>query len=210
VIANFSIIQHRLHRKQHIQRFFFCCMRICCCNVFTEQLPSSDDMYRCTDWWEGFMKYAIKIGSRTMICIPNFTKIYSGIQKLIWEEGFTDTAWWSYKPTHSFSLLSLFWKNKSRLVRSLCYLCVCESPPTLNFWIPEPVFMKQGMYRISWKLTPISTAYFINPSISLCVCMGIVPIVARHRLGKHVPVATDRTTEELGTRVCLRIPFVVR
>jgi hypothetical protein len=37
----------------------------------------------------------------------------------------------------------------------------------------------------------ISVAYFTNPSLSLCVCMCAPPIVARQRLGKHVPVATN-------------------
>jgi hypothetical protein len=43
---------------------------------------------------------------------------------------------------------------------------------------PEPIFPKFGMYIMT--LEPISTAYFINP-----------PIVARQRLGKHVPAATN-------------------
>jgi hypothetical protein len=37
-------------------------------NVFTESLPSNDmgtDVH--TDWWEEFMKYAIYMGSVTMI-----------------------------------------------------------------------------------------------------------------------------------------------
>jgi hypothetical protein len=34
-----------------------------------------------------------------------------------------------------FSRISLFWKNKSRLMRSQGCLCVCESPP-INFWMP--------------------------------------------------------------------------
>jgi hypothetical protein len=42
-----------------------------------------------------------------------------------------------------FSLLSLVWKNKeSKLVWSLCCLCI----PHINFWMPESVFMKLGMY----------------------------------------------------------------
>jgi hypothetical protein len=45
--------------------------------------------YRYTDWWEGFMKYAIEMDSGAMIYILNFIKIGSGIQKLI-GGGFTD------------------------------------------------------------------------------------------------------------------------
>jgi hypothetical protein len=37
-----------------------------------------------------------------------------------------------------FCLLSLFWKNKSRLIRSLC----CLSLPPINFRILAPAFMK--------------------------------------------------------------------
>jgi hypothetical protein len=33
--------------------------------------------------WGGFMKHAVEMGSGGMICIPNFIKIGSGIQKLI-------------------------------------------------------------------------------------------------------------------------------
>jgi hypothetical protein len=32
---------------------------------------------------EGFMKYAVEMGSGAMTCIPCFVKIGSGIQKLI-------------------------------------------------------------------------------------------------------------------------------
>jgi hypothetical protein len=38
-----------------------------------------------------------------------------------------------------------FEKNKSRLMRSPCCLCVCEYPH-INFWMPEPIFMKLGIY----------------------------------------------------------------
>jgi hypothetical protein len=47
------------------------------------------------------MKYAVEMGSgAVMYYIPSFTKIGSGIQKLIWGR-FTDTqtAWVSHKPT---------------------------------------------------------------------------------------------------------------
>jgi hypothetical protein len=39
--------------------------------------------YRDTDCWEGFMKYAIKMGSGAMIYKPSFIKIGSAIQKWI-------------------------------------------------------------------------------------------------------------------------------
>jgi hypothetical protein len=63
-------------------------------------------------------------------------------------------------------------------MKSPCCLCVCV-PPSVNFQMPEPVFMKPGMHIIVTE--PISTAYFINPPISVCVCMSRTHIVARQR-----------------------------
>jgi hypothetical protein len=39
-------------------------------------------IYRHTDWWEGFMKYVVEMGSGAMIYIPSFIKIGLGIQGL--------------------------------------------------------------------------------------------------------------------------------
>jgi hypothetical protein len=52
------------------------------------------------------MKYAVVMGSGAMIYIPNFTRIVSGIQKLVWEGGYTDTqtAWRSHKFTFMFPI----------------------------------------------------------------------------------------------------------
>jgi hypothetical protein len=55
-----------------------------------------------------------------------------------------------------FRLRSLFWKKGSWIVRSPCCLCVC-----INFWVPEPICMKLGMYPMAPE--PISTACFITP-----------------------------------------------
>jgi hypothetical protein len=49
-------------------------------------LPSrclSTYTYRHTDWWEAFMKYAVKKGLGNMIYIPSLMKIGSSIQKLM-------------------------------------------------------------------------------------------------------------------------------
>jgi hypothetical protein len=94
----------------------------------------------------------------------------------------------------NFNVFYLFWKNESRLMRSPWPQCVCVlmcvPPPPINFWMPEPVLMKLGVYIMAPE--SISTAYFIiNPSISLCVCMRILPIIARQQLGKHIPTATN-------------------
>jgi hypothetical protein len=46
-------------------------------------------MYRHTDCWEGFKKYAVEMGSGAMIHIPSFIKIVPGILKLMGRLGFT-------------------------------------------------------------------------------------------------------------------------
>jgi hypothetical protein len=46
------------------------------------------------------MKYAVEMGSGTMIYIPSFIKTGSGIQKL--RGGEAQRAWWSHKPTYFF------------------------------------------------------------------------------------------------------------
>jgi hypothetical protein len=52
----------------------------------------------------------------------------------------------------------------------------------------EPNFMKLGMYIMTSE--PISVAYFTNSSHqSACNC--IPPVVARQRLGKHVPASMN-------------------
>jgi hypothetical protein len=65
---------------------------------------------------------------------------------------------------------------------------VCESP-TINYWMPEPIFMKFGVYIMAPE--PISMAYFINPSHQ-SVCLYVyLPIVARQQIGKNVSTATN-------------------
>jgi hypothetical protein len=47
-----------------------------------------------------------------------------------------------------FSLLSLFWKNKVGLwdhVAVCVCVCVCVYPAPINFWMPEPIYMKIGI-----------------------------------------------------------------
>jgi hypothetical protein len=61
--------------------------------------------------------------------------------------------------------------------------------PPINFWTPEPIFIKFGMYVLA--LEPISAAHFINPSHQ-SPCLYVYPlIVARQVLGKHVPAARN-------------------
>jgi hypothetical protein len=87
------------------------------------------------------------------------------------------------------------------LRRSPCCLYICILPP-IKFWMPEPIFMKLWVHIMAPE--PISTAYLINPSHqSVCLSCAsllllgkgpvkfILPFVARQRLGKHVPAATN-------------------
>jgi hypothetical protein len=45
-------------------------------------------------------------------------------------------------------------------MKSPCYLWI--PPPPTNFWLPELIFIKFGLYIMAPE--PISAAYFINPS----------------------------------------------
>jgi hypothetical protein len=57
----------------------------------TEPLPcnNSRNTHTDVDGWEGFMKYAVQMGSVAIICIPSFIKTGSGVLKLI--GGYTDS-----------------------------------------------------------------------------------------------------------------------
>jgi hypothetical protein len=62
---------------------------------------------------------------------------------------------------------------------------VCEHTLHIDFWIPEPIFKKLGMYTVGSK--PI-WACFINPSLQ-SVCLYVYPlIIARQRFGKTLPL----------------------
>jgi hypothetical protein len=93
-----SLIRHGPHRKRHCQLFFYCWMCIRCSrNVFTKPLFSKvrgflpscclatvrEYTYRDTDWWKGFRKHAVEMGSGALVYIPIFIQIDSTIHKLI-------------------------------------------------------------------------------------------------------------------------------
>jgi hypothetical protein len=63
--------------------------------------------------------------------------------------------------------------------------------------MPEPIFVKLSMYIVAPE--PISTVYFI----SLCVCVCIPPFVARQRLFKHVPAATNARNKRTVEVLCV-------
>jgi hypothetical protein len=76
---------------------------------------------------------------------------------------------------------------------SACYVSV--NPP-VNFGMNEPIFNKLGICIMAPE--PISMAYFINPSYQ-SVCLCILHIVARQRLGKCIPLFG--TTQRIGRHV---------
>jgi hypothetical protein len=65
-------------------------------------------------------------------------------------------------------------------------LSVCLWIPPINFRMPEPNFMKLGMYIMVSE--PNSTAYKSLPSV--CVCVYPL-IISRQRLGKKFAAATN-------------------
>jgi hypothetical protein len=94
-----------------------------------------------------------------------------------------------------FSLLSLFWKNGSRLMRSPYSLCVCILPyQLLNGWTN----LNETWYVISWHLSPSQLRTLLIPTISLCPYVYST-VVARQRHGKKVTATTNThgTIEEL-------------
>jgi hypothetical protein len=83
-------------------------------------------------------------------------------------------------------------------MRSRCCVCACLCIPPVNFWMPEPIFMKLGTYVYVTALNPVSTAWLKNPSHQ-SVCLYVYPlIVARQRLGKNHPIVAR---QRLGSNV---------
>jgi hypothetical protein len=102
----------------------------------------------------------------------------------------------AYRCITLFIACFTYFGSQTRLMRSPCSLRVSESFH-INFWMPQPVFMKLGTYIMAPE--PISRAYFINASHP-SVCLYLYPpIVARQRLCKNVIAAaiTHATIEEL-------------
>jgi hypothetical protein len=78
-----------------------------------------------------------------------------------------------------------------------CVYMLCTSLPLINFQMPEPVFMKLGVYIMAPE--PFSAAYVMKPSHQ-SVCLYVYThLVARPRIGKNVTAATNRqaTIEQL-------------
>jgi hypothetical protein len=119
LIAYLPLIWHWPNRKRCLQQFFIamrtCLMSRCLAMKggihFTKPLPSNDRRYTHTDWWEGFMKYIIEMGSGAIIYIPSFIKIGSGIQKLIGGGGI-------HRQHGDCLSLLLFFQNKKRRLKN--------------------------------------------------------------------------------------------
>jgi hypothetical protein len=84
------------------------------------------------------------------------------------------------------------------MITSLC------TPHPNNFWMPESVVMKLGMYIMVTESISVVYSYFINPShqsVSVCVSLlslqgsglvkGITSFGDRQQLSKHVPMAVS-------------------
>jgi hypothetical protein len=98
-----------------------------------------------------------------------------------------------------------------------------NSPLSINFRMPESVFMKLGTCIMAFE--PIQTGHFINLChqsvclyVSLLSLLGknfvkcILPFVASQRRGKHVPEAKNTSNERrivgrFCLLVCLCIPL---
>jgi hypothetical protein len=86
-------------------------------------------------------------------------------------------------------------------------LSACLCIPHINFWMPEPIFIKLGMYIMAPE--PISTPYFKNPRFSLCVCMCIpLSLLGKGSVNTFPRQEIHETIEErLDACVCVWIPL---
>jgi hypothetical protein len=96
------LIRHRTHRWRRLQQFFVAA-RTCIPNRCVAM--KGDTLTE----WEGFMKYAVEMGSGGMIYVPGFMKIGSIIQKL--RGGDTQTRWRSHKPNFIFLKICSYSKS---------------------------------------------------------------------------------------------------
>jgi hypothetical protein len=137
-------------------------------NVFTEPLPSNDRGIHIQTYRHrlmgGIYKESGWDGLRCHnICI-RFHKDWFPHSNVDRENIHTQTARWSHKPT----------KNKDsrpKIKLGLWHsLAMCVSPHSINFWMPEPIFMKLDTYITASE--PITTTYFKNPSHkTACLCV---------------------------------------
>jgi hypothetical protein len=60
-------------------------------------------------------------------------------------------------------------KNRGTLMRSPCCLCVCESPPPINFWMPEPILMKLRYHNTWTNFNGVLHKFLPSICVSVCV-----------------------------------------
>jgi hypothetical protein len=113
LIVRFPLIRHGPHRKRRVQEFFIVsCVFVAAVTFSPSRCLATNEgqTYRHTDWWEGFMKNAVEMGSGAMIYI--YTKVHKDWfrhSKVNGGGGFTDI--------YMYINLFLFFQNKeSRLM----------------------------------------------------------------------------------------------
>jgi hypothetical protein len=105
LITYFPLIQHTPHRKWHVQQFFYCCMcDQCHGNVFNKQLPSN--LATAYEWLGGILLLFVSIHCRRNV----FTELLP-----------SNDGGGMHIQTHRqlgylITLLSLYWKNNTRLM----------------------------------------------------------------------------------------------
>jgi hypothetical protein len=137
---------------------------------FFPTTPLLNDLRSNGDWWmrqviHGVVlccKYKYKIsnnhiflenyrhGGSFRLCVKNIRYCTSTTGNLFFRVRF-------------FSLLSLFWKNKRRLMRSRCCLCVCVSP--LNSWKLEYWGQKRQPLEYHTNICDIWHAWHLKAGI---------------------------------------------
>jgi hypothetical protein len=91
-------------------------------------------------------------------------------------------------------------------MRSPCCLCLWNNP--INFWMPESIFMKLGMYIYHGTWAHLNGVLHKSlPSVCASICISLLSLlgngsvkciphfIARQWLGKHITAATN-------TRIC--------
>jgi hypothetical protein len=96
----------------------------------------------------------------------------------------------SSQPLFLFGLLSIFWENVSRLMRSPCCLCLCIPP--LNFWIYPST-------ALCWSLAAFSVSWTFYT-------VGRTPWTGDQPVTRSLPV--HRTTQTQNKRIQTCMPRV--
>jgi hypothetical protein len=100
----FPLVRHAPHKNDAFNNYSIgaCVFVAAVTSLPSRCLATVGDTH--TDWWEGFMTYAVEMDSGAMAYIQSFIKTSSDILKLIWRgEVHWRTVWSSYKPTFFFS-----------------------------------------------------------------------------------------------------------